>query len=151
MDMAEKEVGEGDLHHGWFAARRATNRRVEIVFVDSDVCMRTLLCFACDPSARGIELVVRQQRGEYGRNDPHIKRNTLFHQMCHEHFWPQSFGVMNKCLQLIAAYIRCGTDCTPTLRSLTTMCMLEPYRGYALQPGNAAFVKRLGAGWTGTG
>ena len=93
--MAENGIGEGEvqaLHHAWLAARQATGRRVEIVSVDSDVCIAALLCFACEPSVRGLQLVVRQQRAAYGRNHPHININVLFRDICDQRYWPQCLG-----------------------------------------------------------
>ena len=149
--MVENGIGEGEvqaLHHAWLAARQATDRRVELVSVDSDVCIAAFLCFACDPSVRGLQLVVRQQRGVYGRNYPHINMNELFRGICGQRY-SQGFGMMDRCLPFVAEYILCGTDFTPTLRSVRASYMFDNYHTYARQPMNAAFVKQLGAGWTG--
>lgn len=70
---------------GWFRGRQATNCRVEAtVSVDSGGCTHygSSVSPATDPCVRGVELVPRQKRGDYGRKCPHANTNELFDAMC---------------------------------------------------------------------
>ena len=114
------------------------------------MCIAALLCFAYDRSVRETELVVRQQTGEYGRQCPHVDINKIYKRFNDNGYWPNCFEEADRCLPLVAAYILCGTDFTPTLSSVTAAYVFDNYHRLTVPLQNAAFVKQLGAERTGS-
>lgn len=126
-------IGEGELqalHHASFLVclqqlREGSRDRqeqgvrepvtVEVVSVDIDVWVAALLVYAVHPWTRNVRVVVRKQSGVNDRAVvPCVDVLELFNALTKLTSWPSSFTPLQKCLPVVAAYMLCGTDFTPT-------------------------------------
>ncbi|CAN0325489.1 unnamed protein product [Pylaiella littoralis] len=145
--------GEGEaqaLHHAWAVSQSEqstvkANKRVEIMSVDTDVWRAALLVYAVYPATQNARVVVRSQRGVGSSKEcQHIDVLKLFDEIQAVTHWPQEFTPLQRCLPVVAAYILCGTNFTPTLHSVTSLSMFDSYYQAAKNAGNFDFIRGLG-------
>ncbi|CAN0264687.1 unnamed protein product [Ectocarpus sp. 12 AP-2014] len=149
----ENGFGEGEvqaLHHAWMLSQLtggATKgaRLFEIMSIDTDVWVAALLVYCVFPSTQNVRVVVRSQRGVGStRECQQIDVLQLFDDITHLPHWPAEFTPLQRCLPVIAAYVLCGTDFTPTLHGITSASMFGAYYQFAKNAGNFGFVRPLG-------
>lgn len=138
------------LHHAWMLSQLtggATKgaRLFEIMSIDTDVWVAALLVYCVFPSTQNVRVVVRSQRGVGStRECQQIDVLQLFDEITHLPHWPAEFTPLQRCLPVIAAYVLCGTDFTPTLHGITSASMFGAYYQFAKNAGNFGFVRPLG-------
>ncbi|CAB1096161.1 unnamed protein product [Ectocarpus sp. CCAP 1310/34] len=156
-------LGEGELqalHHVYQVCLQQQSRegsregqeagvrepvRVEVVSVDTDVWVAALLAYAAHPWTRNVRVVVRKQSGLYDQAAVTcVDVLELFNALTRLTSWPSAFTPLQKCLPVIAAYMLCGTDFTPTFFGFTSFFMFQSYFEYVKNPENHRFLKALG-------
>lgn len=113
--------------------------------MDTDVWVAALLMYAVYPWTRNVRVVVRKQSTINAEvRVTCVDVLQLFNVLTAYSSWPSSFNNLHKCLPVIAAYMLCGTDFTPTFFGLTSFFMYQTYFELAKNPENHRFIKPLG-------
>lgn len=118
---------------------------VEVMSIDTDEWVAFFLMYAVFPSTRNTRVIVRQQHGSNPGATCHIDVLKLFEGMVGLGFWPHTFTPLQKCMPLIAAYMLCGHDFSPTLSGYSSMKMFKAYCEAIKDPTNHPFIEPLGS------
>lgn len=113
--------------------------------------MATPFSLACDPlRVLGTKPVARQETCDYSGYCPHAGIISLFRAMFSVRYWPHKIGEVFISVPPVAAFFLLATDSSATLHSPTAANVGQAYHGFPTDLSNAAFVKKMGKGCSGS-